>query len=80
MEIMDWNINVFFMFFIFEKYNELGIMVMGKIEFGYVKKGDILFMMFNKVNLNVFIIVYVCILIMDFFSILLKLLVFFLNN
>lgn len=53
MEIMDRNINAPFMLPISEKYNELGTMVMGKIESGHVKKGDTLLMMPNKVSLNV---------------------------
>jgi peptide chain release factor subunit 3 len=50
MEIMDRNINAPFMLPISEKYNELGTMVMGKIESGHVKKGDSLLLMPNKVS------------------------------
>jgi peptide chain release factor subunit 3 len=50
MTIMDRNINAPFMLPVSEKYNELGSMVMGKIESGRVKKGDSLLMMPNKVS------------------------------
>lgn len=50
MEIMDRNINAPFMLPVSEKYNELGTMVMGKIESGLVKKGDTLLLMPNKVR------------------------------
>jgi translation elongation factor EF-1alpha len=50
MEIMDRNINATFMLPVSEKYNELGTMVMGKIESGLVKKGDTLLLMPNKVR------------------------------
>ncbi|KIR52622.1 translation elongation factor Tu [Cryptococcus gattii Ru294] len=53
MEIMDRNINAPFMLPISEKYNELGTMVMGKIESGHVKKGDTLLMMPNKHTVEV---------------------------
>ena len=49
MEIMDRNINAPFMLPVSEKYNELGTMVMGKIESGHIKKGDTLLLMPNKV-------------------------------
>jgi peptide chain release factor subunit 3 len=50
MEIMDRDINAPFMFPVSEKYNEMGTMVMGKIESGRVKKGDSLLCMPNKVG------------------------------
>lgn len=50
MQIMDRNINAAFMLPVSEKYNELGTMVMGKIESGRVKKADTLLMMPNKVS------------------------------
>ena len=50
MQIMDRNISAPFMLPISEKYNEMGTMVMGKIESGRVKKGDSLLLMPNKVN------------------------------
>jgi peptide chain release factor subunit 3 len=49
MEILDRDINAPFMLPISEKYNELGTMVMGKVESGRVKKGDSLLLMPNKV-------------------------------
>lgn len=52
MEIMDRNVNAPFMLPVSEKYNELGTMVMGKIESGHVKKGDSLLLMPNKVSLT----------------------------
>lgn len=53
MEIMDRNINAPFMLPVSEKYNELGTMVMGKIESGHVKKGDTLLLMPNKSTIEV---------------------------
>ena len=50
MEIMDRDVNAPFMFPVSEKYNEMGTMVMGKIESGRVKKGDTLLCMPNKVS------------------------------
>lgn len=50
MQIMDRNINAPFMLPVSEKYNEMGTMVMGKIESGRVKKGDTLLMMPNRVS------------------------------
>jgi peptide chain release factor subunit 3 len=50
MEIMDRDVNAPFMFPVSEKYNEMGTMVMGKIESGRVKKGDSLLVMPNKVS------------------------------
>lgn len=47
---MDRNINAPFMLPISEKYVELGVMIMGKIESGRVKKGDSLLLMPNKVS------------------------------
>ncbi|WVO15363.1 translation elongation factor Tu [Cryptococcus depauperatus] len=52
-EIMDRNIDAPFMLPISEKYNELGTMVMGKIESGRMKKGDTLLMMPNKHSIDV---------------------------
>lgn len=51
LHIMERNINAPFMLPISEKYNEMGTMVMGKIESGRVKKGDQLLLMPNKVSL-----------------------------
>ncbi|ODO09396.1 translation elongation factor Tu [Cryptococcus amylolentus CBS 6273] len=53
MTIMDRDIDAPFMLPISEKYNELGTMVMGKIESGRVKKGDTLLMMPNKHTVEV---------------------------
>ncbi|ORY33045.1 P-loop containing nucleoside triphosphate hydrolase protein [Naematelia encephala] len=53
MQIMDRNINAPFMLPISEKYNEMGTMVMGKIESGRVKKGDQLLLMPNKSTVEV---------------------------
>ncbi|WVF65331.1 hypothetical protein IAT40_000057 [Kwoniella sp. CBS 6097] len=53
MEIMDRDNDAPFMFPISEKYNELGTVVMGKIESGRVKKGDSLLMMPNKTTVEV---------------------------
>lgn len=53
MEILDRNINAPFMLPISEKYNELGTMVMGKIESGRVKKGDSLLMIPNRQSVEV---------------------------
>jgi peptide chain release factor subunit 3 len=53
MLIMDRNINAPFMLPVSEKYNELGTMVMGKIESGRVKKGDSLLLMPNKHQVEV---------------------------
>ncbi|CAD6573330.1 MAG: translation termination factor GTPase eRF3 [Tremellales sp. Tagirdzhanova-0007] len=53
MQIMDRNVNAPFMLPISEKYNEMGTMVMGKIESGRVKKGDSLLMMPNKGGVEV---------------------------
>jgi peptide chain release factor subunit 3 len=50
MEILDRDVNAPFMFPVSEKYNEMGTMVMGKIESGRVKKGDTLLCMPNKVS------------------------------
>ncbi len=50
MVIMDRDVNAPFMLPISEKYNEMGTMIMGKIESGRVKKGDSLLMMPNKVS------------------------------
>ena len=50
MEIMDRNIDAPFMLPISEKYNEMGTMVMGKIESGRVKRGDSLMLMPNKAS------------------------------
>jgi peptide chain release factor subunit 3 len=47
---MDRDINAAFMLPISEKYNEMGTMVMGKVESGRVKKGDSLLLMPNKVS------------------------------
>jgi peptide chain release factor subunit 3 len=47
---MDRDINAPFMLPVSEKYNELGVMCMGKIESGRVKKGDTLLLMPNKVS------------------------------
>ncbi|WVQ93006.1 hypothetical protein IAU59_000069 [Kwoniella sp. CBS 9459] len=53
LEIMDRDIDAPFMFPVSEKYNELGTVVMGKIESGRVKKGDSLLMMPNKTTVEV---------------------------
>ena len=53
MQIMDRNNDAPFMLPISEKYNELGTMVMGKIESGRVKKGDSLLLMPNRSNVEV---------------------------
>lgn len=53
MQIMDRNISAPFMLPISEKYNEMGTMVMGKIESGRVKKGDSLLLMPNKSTVEV---------------------------
>lgn len=50
MEILDRDVNAPFMFPVSEKYNEMGTMVMGKIESGRVKKGDTILVMPNKVS------------------------------
>jgi peptide chain release factor subunit 3 len=50
MEILDRDVNAPFMFPVSEKYNEMGTMVMGKIESGRVKKGDTVLVMPNKVS------------------------------
>lgn len=47
---MDRDNNAPFMLPVSEKYNELGTMVMGKIESGRVKKGDTLLVMPNRVS------------------------------
>jgi peptide chain release factor subunit 3 len=49
-QIIDRDINAPFMLPVSEKYNEMGTMVMGKIESGRVKKGDSLLLMPNKVS------------------------------
>ena len=49
-QIMDRNINAPFMLPVSEKYNEMGTMVMGKLESGRVKKGDPLLVMPNRVS------------------------------
>ena len=51
MQIMDRNVDAPFMLPISEKYNEMGSMVMGKIESGRVKRGDTLQLMPNKVSI-----------------------------
>ncbi|KAK4687319.1 peptide chain release factor subunit 3, partial [Tremellales sp. Uapishka_1] len=53
MQIMDRDVNAPFMLPISEKYNEMGTMVMGKIESGRVKKGDSILMMPNKTTVEV---------------------------
>lgn len=53
LEVLDRDINAPFMFPVSEKYNELGTMVMGKIESGRVKKGDTVLMMPNRVCCSV---------------------------
>jgi len=53
MEILDRDVNAPFMFPVSEKYNEMGTMVMGKIESGRVKKGDTVLVMPNKVSSRV---------------------------
>ena len=53
MEILDRDVNAPFMFPVSEKYNEMGTMVMGKIESGRVKKGDTVLVMPNKVSAQV---------------------------
>ncbi|KAL1407547.1 translation termination factor GTPase eRF3 [Vanrija albida] len=53
MKILDRDINAPFMLPVSEKYNELGTMVMGKVESGRVKKGDSLLLMPNKVSVEV---------------------------
>jgi peptide chain release factor subunit 3 len=53
MEILDRDVNAPFMFPVSEKYNEMGTMVMGKIESGRVKKGDTVLVMPNKVSWQV---------------------------
>ncbi|RXK37466.1 translation elongation factor Tu [Tremella mesenterica] len=53
MTIMDRNINAPFMLPISEKYNEMGTMVMGKIESGRVKKGDSLLLMPNRSTVEI---------------------------
>jgi peptide chain release factor subunit 3 len=53
MEILDRDVNAPFMFPVSEKYNEMGTMVMGKIESGRVKKGDTVLVMPNKVSSQV---------------------------
>jgi len=50
MEILDRDVNAPFMFPVSEKHNEMGTMVMGKIESGRVKKGDTILVMPNKVS------------------------------
>jgi len=54
MQIMDRNINAPFMLPVSEKYQDLGSMVVGKIESGRVKKGDSLLLMPNKVSTLLF--------------------------
>lgn len=49
----DRKMNSPFMLPISEKYNELGAIVVGKIETGRVKKGDSLLLMPNKVSVSV---------------------------
>ncbi|WWD21314.1 hypothetical protein CI109_105798 [Kwoniella shandongensis] len=53
MQIMDRDIDAPFMLPVSEKYNEMGTMIMGKIESGRVKKGDKLLMMPNKTTVEV---------------------------
>ncbi|KAK8844031.1 translation elongation factor Tu [Kwoniella newhampshirensis] len=53
MQIMDRDIDAPFMLPVSEKYNEMGTMIMGKIESGRVKKGDKLLMMPNKSTVEV---------------------------
>ncbi len=48
--INDRKMNAPFMLPVSEKYNEMGTIVVGKIETGRVKKGDSLLLMPNKVS------------------------------
>jgi peptide chain release factor subunit 3 len=50
MPVSDRKINAPFMLPVSEKYNEMGSIVVGKIESGRVKKGDSLLLMPNKVS------------------------------
>lgn len=52
-EVLDRDVNAPFMLPISEKYNELGTMVMGKIESGRVRKGDTLLLMPNRASVEV---------------------------
>jgi hypothetical protein len=51
MPVNDRKINAPFMLPVSEKYNEMGSIVVGKIESGRVKKGDSLLLMPNKVRI-----------------------------
>jgi len=53
MPVSDRKINAPFMLPVSEKYNEMGSIVVGKIESGRVKKGDSLLLMPNKVAVDV---------------------------
>ncbi|BEJ16230.1 hypothetical protein CspHIS471_0508350 [Cutaneotrichosporon sp. HIS471] len=53
MEVLDRDVNAPFMLPVSEKFNELGTMVMGKIESGRVRKGDTLLLMPNKRSVEV---------------------------
>ncbi|GMK55522.1 hypothetical protein CspeluHIS016_0205780 [Cutaneotrichosporon spelunceum] len=53
MEVLDRDVNAPFMLPVSEKFNELGTMVMGKIESGRVRKGDGLLLMPNKRSVEV---------------------------
>lgn len=50
MPVTDRKVNAPFMLPVAEKYNEMGSIVVGKIESGRVKKGDSLLLMPNKVG------------------------------
>jgi peptide chain release factor subunit 3 len=52
MPVNDRKINAPFMLPVSEKYNEMGSIVVGKIESGRVKKGDSLLLMPNKVSMR----------------------------
>lgn len=53
MEVLDRDVNAPFMLPVSEKFNELGTMIMGKIESGRVRKGDSLLLMPNKRTIEV---------------------------